>query len=111
MTKKTQPNSKARLKELLDGNIFLDEPTLDGLRAKIGALNDAQIEALLWVFTEADNRQNGLLLKIINDHPDFISRLDYFTAKTIRDMTKKAEQSSRKADLRELNELWQTAND
>ncbi len=92
---------KQKLRELIQGSMFLDRKLKDELLADLDLAGPEELAVIEEAFTEAEKQQNQLVEKMVEHDDTFLTRLKQFKASTIRKYQKKVEKSERKKEQAE----------
>jgi hypothetical protein len=98
-------NKKIKLEKLLQESVFVSEETKRKIQQKLDVLSDPQIDAIIDVLEMAAKSQDFAFQKIMQKDPDFLNKLDQFSAKKIREAYEKSEEESSKKEVETLSDI------
>ena len=96
---------KEQIKQLLAKSVLVQEASKQKILNKLETLSIEQIDALLALLTDAEEKQQALLKSVLEVHPDFLDVLENYTAKEIEKARIEAELKSDKEDANQEDKL------
>lgn len=108
--KKTKMENKQQILALLQKSVLVSEESKQKIGEKIHELSEAQIAALLVLLQDAEEKQQMLLKRVLEVHPDFLDVLENYTAKEIEKARIEAEVESQKEEQKTEEDLISQLN-
>ena len=103
--KQKKMDKKQHLQALISGSLFLKPETKDTLFKKLDSLTEAQIDALIDILKDAEEKQIFLIQKILEKNPNFLTDIEHMAIEEISKARKQAEEESNKAEEEEMKKL------
>lgn len=86
---------KQKLKDLIQGSLFLDKETKDSLLENFDALTEGELLNIQNLFEKSEINQNSLIEKIVRHDDTFLPRLKQFKHEEIKKYQHQAEKKER----------------
>lgn len=86
---------KQKLKELIQGSLFLEKDVKDSLLEKFDLLTNKELAQIQELFQESEQKQSDLVGKMVEHDQTFLPRLKDFKRAEIRKFQKKTEKKER----------------
>lgn len=77
-------SKKSTIIDIAKTNIFVSDEFKKEVLTKIDSLQDYQVEELFVLLSEAEEKQNNILKKIIKKNPDFLEKVKKINKAEIR---------------------------
>ncbi len=98
------------LKKLVTGSIFLKPKTKENILGKVDVFAEAQLDALITLMKEAEEKQVFMIQKILEKNPNFLTELEHLAAHEIQKYREGVEQEMRQEEEKTLKNLEDELN-
>ncbi len=96
---------KNKLIELMKRNVFLKKEDIEKIIGKIDSLSVEQLDTMIDLLSQADEKQKIVFEKILKDDPNFFNNLQHESIVKAMDNLKAEEAKDRASEENELKEL------
>lgn len=103
-------NKKDQLQVLVQGSLFLKPETKNTLLQELENLLEPQIDALIDLLKEAEEKQIFLVQKILEKNPNFLEDIQHMAIEEITKARKEAEKRSDEEEKSEMDDLEKKLN-
>ena len=100
-------DKKTEIINILQKNIFINKQNTEEINNKIDAFSEDQIDLLLETLQNTQEKQDGMIRKVLEVHPDFKEYLQEVSTKSKKNDTKKEELKEVNKEDAKMSDLLQ----